>query len=129
MSYQVTANDDAIFLRLALEKVSVMHRGRVVDLLKLPMPLAFACKAANLADLGGGSLACVYVFKRIDMDPLGFDAFTRHLCRDAQWLEGLSVALPFSDSRACIMIVSTGRPVLFIDTQGFGYARYVARLG
>jgi hypothetical protein len=39
------------------------------------MTLSFACKAANLTAVEGGTLAEVYVFKRINMDPQGFDAF------------------------------------------------------
>jgi hypothetical protein len=82
-----------------------------------------------LSELGGGELEVVYVFKRIDMDPLGFDAFARNLCRDTDWLEGLFLVIPVANARACVMVVATGRPILFIDTQGYSYARYVARLG
>jgi hypothetical protein len=46
-----------------------------VETFKLPMTLSFACKAANLTAVEGGTLAEVYVFKRINMDPQGFDAF------------------------------------------------------
>lgn len=129
MTYQINVSPDSISLFLSLQKVEVMHRGAVVELLKLPMPLAFACKPVQLSDLGAGSLASVYVFKRIDIDPLGYDAFARNLCRFTDWLAGLCLALPFDDARACVMLVATGRPILFIDTQGFDYARYVARLG
>jgi hypothetical protein len=128
MSYQISVTDDAISMRFALEKVTFRDHGVNVETFKLPMPLSFACKAANLTSLEGGTLAAVYVFKRINMDPLGFDAFTRNLCRDTDWLKGLSMSLPVADARACVMVVAAGRPLLFIDTQGASYARYVARL-
>lgn len=129
MTYQISVTREALSLTLALEPISVMHRGAAVELLKLPMPLPFACKARNLSELGGGSLNSVYVFKRIDIDALGYDSFARNLCQPHDWLDGLCLALPFTNARACVMLVATGRPILFIDTQGFSYARYVARLG
>jgi len=129
MTYEVTVSDESIFLRLTLEKVTFLAKGQPVTLLKLPMPLSFSRKAANLSELGGGEPELVYVLKRIDMAPLGFDHFARNLCADHDWLEGQCMALPIANARACVMVVATGRPILFIDTQGFSYARYVARLG
>lgn len=122
----VTAN--AITIRLELEPVTFKMKGEDVLMHKLPHPLAFSRKAANLREVSGGELSYVYVFKRIDMDPMGFDDFARNLCRDTDWLKGQCHAIPL-DARACVMVVATGRPILFIDTQGCDYARYVARLG
>lgn len=129
MTYLVDVCNDAISLRLSLTSEQFTGPAGPVTVLKLPIPLSFACKARNLSELGGGELQTVYVFKRIDMDPLGFDAFARNLCRDTDWLEGQCLALPVANARACVMVVATGRPILFIDTQGYSYARYVARLG
>jgi len=129
MTYLVDVCNEAISLRLSLTSEQFTGPGGPVTVLKLPIPLSFACKARNFSGLGGGELQTVYVFKRIDMDPLGFDAFVRNFCRDTDWLEGLSLALPVANARACVMVVATGRPILFIDTQGYSYARYVARLG
>ncbi len=129
MTYDVTVSEDKITLDLALESVTVVSGGVSYPLKKLSMPLSFARKAANLSELGGGLPEWVYVFARVDLDPMGFDAFARNLCRDADWLEGMFFALPIADARACVMVVSPGRPVLFVDTQGSSYARYVARLG
>ena len=129
MTYLVDVCNDAISLRLSLTSEQFTGPAGPVTVLKLPIPLSFACKARNLSELGGGALQTVYVFKRIDMDPLGFDVFARHLCRDTDWLEGQRLALPVANARACVMVVATGRPILFIDTQGYSYARYVARLG
>lgn len=129
MTYDVTVSEDQITLGVALESVTVVSGGVSYPLKKLPMPLSFARKAANLSELGGGSPEWVYVFARVDLDPMGFDAFARNLCRDTDWLEGMCLALPIADARACVMVVARGRPVLFVDTQGSSYARYVARLG
>lgn len=129
MTYQISVSDDAIHLHLALEKVTFLAGGQPVTLLKLPMPLCFSRKAANLSELGGGSPEMVYVLKRIDMAPLGYDHFARNLCADHAWLDGQCMALPIANARACVMVVSEGRPSLFVDTQGSSYARYVARLG
>lgn len=129
MTYQISVSDNAIHLHLALEKVTFMAGGQPVTLLKLPMPLCFSRKAVNLSELGGGEPQMVYVLKRIDMAPLGFDHFAGNLCADHEWLEGQCMALPIADARACVMVVAEGRPILFVDTQGYSYARCVARLG
>lgn len=129
MTYRMDVCNEAISLRLSLTSEQFTGPAGPVTVLKLPIPLSFACKARDLSELGGGGLQSVYVFKRIDMDPLGFDAFARNLCRDTDWLEGQCLALPVANARACVMVVATGRPILFIDTQGYSYARYVARLG
>ena len=129
MSYELTIGADAITLRLELKTVILMVKGQAVGLQKLPYPLAFARKPGNLAEVAGGELCDVYVFRRIEMAPLGFDAFARNLLRDTDWLEGLCMAMPLARARACVMVHAQGRPVLFVDTQGSAYARYVARLG
>lgn len=129
MTYFVQASQDAITMRLALEQVTFKLKGQDVVMQKLPMSLPFSRKAINLRDMSGGEMSTVYVFKRIDMDPLGFDDFARNLCRDTEWLKGQCHALPIADARACVMVVAIGRPILFVDTQGSDYARYVARLG
>ena len=129
MTYQVTATDGAITLRLALEPVIFLVDGKPKLLLKLPISLPFARKPADLSEFGGGEPCAVYVLKRIEMDPLGFDSFTRNFLRDTDWLKDVCMALPVVNARACIMVVAAGRPILFIDTEGSSYARYVARLG
>ncbi len=129
MSYLVDVCNDAISLRLSLTSEQFTGPAGPVTVLKLPIPLSFACKARNLSELGGGELQTVYVFKRIELDSFEFDVFAENLCRDTDWLEGQCLALPVANARACVMVVATERPILFIDTQGYLYARYVARLG
>jgi hypothetical protein len=124
----VTATLESITISMALEKCTFTHKGKPLHVYKLPVSLGFARKPADLKELAGGWPEPVYVFARIEMDPLGFDAFAANLSRDTDWLEGMALALPV-EGRACVMVVSTGRPVLFVDTQGYTYARYVARLG
>lgn len=94
MTYFVQASQDAITMRMALEQVTFKINGQDVVMQKLPMSLPFSRKAINLRDMSGGEMSTVYVFKRIDMDPLGFDDFARNLCRDTEWLKGQCHALP-----------------------------------
>lgn len=130
MTYLVNVCNDAISLRLSLTSEMFTGPTGPVTVLKLPIPLSFACKARNLSEIGGGGqLEAVYIFTRVNMDPLDFDEFSRNLCRRTDWLENLCLARPVDNARACVMVVATGRPILFIDTQGYSYARYVARLG
>ena len=128
-TYFVQTTNNSITLRLGLEQVTFKIDGHDVVMHKLPTPLPFSRKARNLNDMSGGAVASVYVFKRIEMDPLGFDHFARNLCYDNDWLADLSCAIPVANARACIMVVATGRPILFVDTEGSKYARYAARLG
>ena len=129
MTYFTNVTNDAITLRLQLEQTIFKIEGQDVVMQKLPTLLAFSRKACSLREVSGGELCSVYVFKRIDMDPLGFDDFARNLCRDADWLKSQYCAIPVANARACIMVVATGRPILFVDTEGSSYARYIARLG
>jgi hypothetical protein len=129
MSQFTSVTADAITIRMELEPVTFKLNGKDVLMHKLPHPLAFSRKAADLSELSGGAQSYVYVFKRIDMDTLGFDHFARNLCRDTDWLKDQYHAIPVNGARACVMVLATGRPILFIDTQGSDYARYVARLG
>ena len=129
MTYHLSVSPEGLSLEVRFEMIELLVDGRLVQLLKLPMALPFSRKAADLSQLGGGEAAEVYVFDRIGMDPEVFDAFAQTLCRGTTWLVGRSLSLPIPSARACIMVVSQGRPVLFIDTQGYDYARYVARLG
>lgn len=129
MSYQISVTEKAISLSIGLEQCSFVHEGTTIQMLKLPQPLAFSRKASCLKEVQGGELATVYVFKRVDMDPMGYDHFANNLCRDTPWLLGQSYPLPIHQARACVMVVSNNRPLLFIDTEGSSYARYVSRLG
>jgi hypothetical protein len=129
MTYFTNVTSEAITLRLQLEQTTFKIEGQDVVMQKLPTQLAFSRKACSLREVSGGELCTVYVFKRIDMDPLGFDDFARNLCRDTDWLQDQCHAIPVANARACIMVVATGRPLLFVDTEGSSYARYVARLG
>lgn len=129
MSYQISVTDKALVLSLELEKVSFEIEGHTIEMHKLPHPVAFTCKPMNLDEVGGGSLSTAYVFKRIHMDSMGYDYFVNGFCRSTPWLTGQAISLPLKKARACIMVVSQCRPVLLVDTQGYDYARYVARVG
>ena len=120
---------DSLILRFALRKHEFLLHGERVTMHELDTQPAFSRKPASLADMGGGALERVFIFDRVEMDTTGFDAFARNLSRDQEWLVGRSACLPIQGARACVMVTSPNRPILFVDTQGSGYARYVARLG
>lgn len=129
MNYAVTVWADSISIDLTLEQVTIMVDGKPSTFQKLPMPLPFSRKPCDLREVSGGELCEVYIFKRIEMDALGFDYFASHLLRDADWLKDAWRALPVANARACVMVVAQNRPILFVDTEGSSYARYVGRLG
>lgn len=128
-NYFLNISQHVVQMTFRFEHIKMIVNGEIVNLLKLPVQLGFARKAANLSELKGGETAQVYVFKRVDLSPFDFDFFAQNLCRDAEWLKDQCMALPLGGARACIMVVAPGRPVLFVDTEGSPYARYVARLG
>lgn len=133
MNYLVDFDADSISLRLIFEAEQFTTHSGVVTLQRLPMALPFARKAADLSELGGGGLQTVYVAQRVHVTPGEFDAFACRLCADAPaWLAQARDALPafgVAGGAVCVMVAAEGRPILFIDFQGYSYARYVARLG
>lgn len=133
MTYEVDFGADSISLRLTFTHAQFTTPGGVVSLHRLPMKLPFARKAGDLSELGGGTPLSVYVAQRVQVSPAQFDAFANRLCADAPpWLAAARDALPafgLEGGAVCVMVSAQGRPILFVDFQGYSYARYVARLG
>ena len=125
----VRVDDSGITVRVTFEKVTFTVSGKSVPMLKLSAPLQFTCKAFDISQLGGGWPQSVFVFHRVDLSSCDFDRFARNLLLDCAFLSGLNCAVPVVGARACVMVVCPDRPVLFVDTQGYRYARYVGRLG
>lgn len=126
-AHEITA--DAITLRVSLTPTRILVGGQLITMAELGIPLPFACKAASLNDFACGKPQRVFVHAHKELTALEFDDFAGRLMRERDWLTDESHAVPLEDAHTCLMVSAPGRPVLFVDTQGYSYARYVARLG
>ncbi len=88
--------------------------------------LVFSRKPANLDEVTGrGDKAdCVYVMKQVILSAGHFDAFTCQLLARCDWLRGLGGY--HADGRLCVEVTAPERPLLYVDPQGYDYARAVA---
>lgn len=129
MTEIVASSPDCLILKFALREHEFLIDDVLVKMRELDAQLPFSRKPVSLADMGGGSPERVFIFDQVDLDAMGFDSFARNLSRDHDWLASRYELMPIAHARACVMVTSPGRPVLFVDTQGSSYARYVARLG
>lgn len=129
MAEIVTDSPDWLILKFALREHEFLIDDATVKMRELDAQLSFSRKPVSLADMGGGSPERVFIFDHVELDPMGFDSFARNLSRDHDWLSGRYALMPIAHARACVMVTSQDRPILFVDTQGSSYARYVARLG
>lgn len=129
MTEIVVNSPDGLILKFALREQEILIAGAPVKMRELDTQLSFSRKPVSLADMGGGSPERVFIFDHVELDAMGFDCFARNLGRDHAWLEGRYTLMPIAHARACVMVTSPNRPVLFVDTQGNNYARYAARLG
>ena len=122
-------SSDCLILKFSLVERLLSVGGAEVPMRELGVRLPFARKPVTLADLGGGAPERVFIMGRVELDGPAFDQFAGSLTLGRDWLEKRCHALPLADARACTMVTAPGRPILFVDTQGSNYARYVARLG
>lgn len=129
MSEILSYCSDCLILRVALVEHTFQIGGCALPMRELGVRLPFARKPVTLADLGGGACERVFIMSRVELDGQAFDQFAGNLTLGHDWLEMRCYALPLPDARACTMVTAAGRPILFVDTQGSSYARYVARLG
>lgn len=120
---------DCLILKFPLVDRLFSIGGVEVPMRELGVRLPFARKPVTLADLGGGAPERVFIMGRVELDGPAFDLFAGNLTHGRDWLEKRCYALPLADARACTMVTAPERPILFVDTQGSNYARYVARLG
>ena len=120
---------DCLILKFAVAEHTFQIGGLAVPMRELGARLPFARKPVTLADLGGGAPERVFIMGRVELDGPAFDQFAGNLTHGRDWLEKRCYALPLADARACTMVTAPERPILFVDTQGSNYARYVARLG
>lgn len=102
--------------------------GKTLKAVELGISLPFAYKAASLNAVKGGDMHRVFVIETITVGTEVFDVLGADLLRDRDWLAGKG-GICKEGGRCCVEIVAPNRPVLYIDTSGYDYPRYVARLG
>lgn len=128
MAEIISTDAGSLWLRLDFKPVTFMINGQAVTMYELGTTLPFARKPANLADFACGAPQRVFVHARRALTQVQFDSFSNRLCAATDWLAGTAIPVPVHSAHACVMVSAPERPVLFVDTQGYGYARYVARL-
>jgi hypothetical protein len=57
-----------------------------------------------------------------------FHPFAARLTAPTDCLADTAQAMPVPGARACMRVTVPERPILFVASQGYSYARYVARL-
>jgi hypothetical protein len=120
--------DETLTICLPFKTVSLMIDGQAVLMSELGIKLPFAHKPVDLCDFGCGTPQRVFVHMRRQLTQAEFDRFANRLTADTSWLIGTAVSIPIIGAHACVMVTAPQRPILFVDTQGYSYARYVARL-
>jgi len=112
--------------------INIAGRSKQVDRLDLVLP--FARKPKNLQAVLDGlynSLPCaIYVERELILSVEAFDAFAADFYAQQPWLDsrqggGTNTA---DDGALCVQVSAPGRPVLFVNNEGYGYARQVACL-
>ncbi|AKJ30819.1 hypothetical protein [Caldimonas brevitalea] len=123
----ITISQDAVTISIARTHRSVMFNGQRFEVTELGIPLPFARQPGTLHDVKDGDLQWVYVTDTHEMTAAEFDEFASDLLKRREWLiqEGGAVGGGF----LCLEIAAPGRPILYVNSEGAGYARYVARLG
>jgi len=114
--------------------VTVRVAGRPKQVERLDLALPFARKPANLQAVIDGlyaSMPCkIYVERVLCLTTQEFDAFAANFYAQQPWLDnrqggGIDTA---DDGAVCVQVTAAGRPVLFVNSEGYGYARQVACL-
>lgn len=111
--------------------VTISVQGLKKQAVLLGRQLPFSRKPANLRQMDNElfcSAPCtVYVERELVLSAAQFDAFTANFYRHQPWLEDQGGS--WSDCMLCVQVSAPDRPVLLVNGAGYGYARYVARLG
>jgi hypothetical protein len=101
--------------------------GNAIEVEELSVRLTFTRKPVDLGDVGGNGQTRVYISETKELTPAEFDDFARNLLVSRDWLRGKGGVT--SDGYLCVEVTAPGRPFLYVNPEGFDYARYVARLG
>lgn len=106
---------------------TLRFQGQPIDVEMLGIRLPFACKPDSLREMCATGEHRIYITNTIVMTAEEFDTFAADLTRPQAWLAGKGGNV--ADGCLCIEVHAPGRPYLYVDPSGYGYARYVARLG
>jgi hypothetical protein len=124
----INVSPQELTIRIARTPRTVSVCGEQVTVHELGIRLPFTRKPQSLSDVGGGGdPQRIYVTSTREMTAAEYDDFARGFLRDRDWLSGQGGVI--GDARVCVELIAPGRPVLYVNAEGFGYARYVARLG
>lgn len=118
-------------MTLALERIprTLPFGDSAIEVEELSLRLPFVRKPVNLDDQLGieSGKTKIYITETREMTPSEFDAFARNLLASREWLAGKGGGV--ADGSLCVEVTAPGRPRLYVNPEGFDYARYVARLG
>lgn len=126
MNPKIEANRMTLSIERRVTHVTL--NGKKIKAVELGISLPFAYKAANLHAVKGGDMHRVFVIETITVGADVFDVLSADLLWNRDWLAGKG-GICKEGGRCCVEIVAPNRPVLYIDTSGYDYPRYVARLG
>lgn len=96
---------------------------------ELGVRLPFVRKPVDIDDQLGieGGKTKIYITETKELTPAEFDAFARNLLASREWLAGKGGST--GGGSLCVEVTAPHRPRLYVNPEGFDYARYVARLG
>lgn len=112
-------------------RVTINANGRERQADRLDLALPFARKPKDLQAVIDGlynSLPCgIYVERQLVLSPEDFDSFAANFFAQQPWLDPAQGG-GHNDFMLCVQVSAPGRPVLFVNSEGYGYARQVALL-
>ena len=103
--------------------------GRRIEVDELGIELVFARKPYDIGRIAGDGFATrrVYITREVRLSPEAFDEFAANFFEHRPWLDGEGGTV--AGGYLCVEVSAPGRPYLYVNPEGHGYARYVARLG
>ena len=117
-SITITVTRQVRWLDFDGERIRVEELGRRLPIARKPASLREMCLCGE---------ETIFVTETIEMTTAEFDAFAADFTRPQPWLAGKGGRI--AGGSLCVEVCAPNRPHLFIDPDGNGYARYVARLG
>ncbi len=93
---------------------------------ELSVRLPFARKPIDLNEVGGTGQKMVFVTETHELTSAEFDVFASTLLKSRDWLSGKGGGI--DDGYLCVEVTAPGRPYLYVNPEGFDYARHVAIL-
>ncbi len=117
----------AMTLTIERTPCTVRFNGKRLHVEELGVRLPFASKPDCMHEMCATGSHRIYITETVEMTPAEFDAFASDLSAPHDWLWGKGGTV--ADGCLCVEAHAPGRPYLYVDPSGYGYARYVARLG